>query len=86
MINISANNCTYHLFLSCQFHGKDLGHFRYFLAIEVDHVSQGFFLSQGKYTLDLLKCYTMENCRPLKLLMDVNLTLSTTTSQANSKP
>lgn len=42
-------------FLSTQFMMKDMGTLRYFLAIEVDHLKQGIFLSQKKYVTDLLK-------------------------------
>lgn len=33
---------------------KDLGNVSYFLGIEVDRSEAGFFLSQKKYTVDLL--------------------------------
>lgn len=63
-------------FLHSQFHMKDLGPIRYILGIEVDQVPQGFFLSQKKYTLDLLQSYNMQSCKPLKLPMDPKLQLN----------
>ena len=41
-------------FLHDQFHRKDLGMLRYFLGVEVMRSKHGIFLSQRKYTLDLL--------------------------------
>lgn len=63
-------------FLSSKFHMKDLGPLRYFLGIEVDRSSKGFFLSQSKYTHDLLKEYKMTNSKPLHLPLDPNIKLS----------
>ena len=40
-------------YLSKHFHTTDLGALRYFLGIEVACSSQGIFLSQRKYVLDL---------------------------------
>ena len=62
--------------LSSHFHMKDLGTLRYFLGIEIDRTPAGFFISQAKYTLDLLKEYGMINAKPLKLPMDSHLKLT----------
>lgn len=64
--------------LSTQFHMKDLGPVRYFLGLEVDRTDAGFFLSQQKYTKDLLTAYGMLNTKPLKLPLDSHLKLSAT--------
>lgn len=56
-------------FLDSQFHMKDLGPVRYFLGLEVDHTPQGYFLSQRKYIMDLLKEYGLSNCKFVRLLM-----------------
>ncbi|CAA6666971.1 unnamed protein product [Spirodela intermedia] len=37
-----------------EFHIKSLGRLRYFLGIEVTHSKEGIFISQHKYTVDLL--------------------------------
>jgi hypothetical protein len=42
---------------------KDLGSLHYFLGIEVQQVDDGLRLSQKKYTLDLLQCASMLNCK-----------------------
>ena len=41
--------------LSSTFHMKDLGELSYFLGLEVCKSSQGIFISQHKYTKELLK-------------------------------
>lgn len=73
-------------FLYSQFHMKDLGPLRYFLGIEVDQVPQGLFLSQKKYTLDLLHSYNMHGCKPLKLPMDPKLQLHTGNPLPKAEP
>lgn len=44
-------------FLASHFHMKDLGPLRYFLGIKVDRSTTGIFISQRKYTLNILKEY-----------------------------
>lgn len=55
---------------------KDLGGLRYFLGIEVDRSTQGFFLSQKKYVQDLIKEYGMTKARPLKIPIDPAIKLN----------
>lgn len=56
---------------------KDLGELRYFLGLEVSRSEEGCFLSQRKYTSDLIKDFGMQSKRSLQLPMDQNVKLHT---------
>uniref|UniRef100_A0A803LDK6 Reverse transcriptase Ty1/copia-type domain-containing protein n=1 Tax=Chenopodium quinoa TaxID=63459 RepID=A0A803LDK6_CHEQI len=62
--------------LASHFHMKDQGSLRYFLGLEIDHTDQGIFISQKKYTTDLLREEGLLNVKPLKLPVDSHLKLS----------
>uniref|UniRef100_A0A803N712 Reverse transcriptase Ty1/copia-type domain-containing protein n=1 Tax=Chenopodium quinoa TaxID=63459 RepID=A0A803N712_CHEQI len=55
---------------------KDLGALRYFLGLEIDQTNRGIFVSQRKYSTDLLKDQGMLDVKPLKLPMDTHLKLT----------
>jgi hypothetical protein len=40
----------------------DLGIMHYFLGFQVFPMSNGIFVSQSKYALDVLKCFKMDDC------------------------
>lgn len=48
----------------------------YFLGLEIDRRSDGFFISQKKYVQDLLKEFNMLEASPLKLPMNVHMSLN----------
>jgi len=52
-----------------------MGKPRYFLRIEIDYQKHGLFLSQRKYTLDLLKETVMFGCKPASTSMKANVNL-----------
>ena len=52
--------------LAKEFEMKDLGTLKSFLGIEVSHSKHGLFLSQWKYTLDLLNETSNFACEPRK--------------------
>ncbi|RVW33427.1 Retrovirus-related Pol polyprotein from transposon RE1 [Vitis vinifera] len=54
-------------YLSREFEMKDLGPLKYFLGIEVSRSSEGIFLSQRKYALDLLQETGMSACQPVNI-------------------
>ncbi|XP_074347279.1 uncharacterized protein LOC141686120 [Apium graveolens] len=62
--------------LSSSFHMKDLGPVHYFLVIEIDRSKVGFFLSQKKYTADILQKFGMTISKPLQLPPDSHLKLT----------
>jgi hypothetical protein len=49
--------------LKSDFALKDLGPLHYFLGIEVNYIADGLYLSQTKYTTDLLKRAGMLACK-----------------------
>ena len=52
--------------LSQEFNLKDLGRLHYFLGLQIDYTSNGLFVHQSKYTLDLLHKFSMSECKPCK--------------------
>jgi hypothetical protein len=49
-----------------------IGELTYFLGFQVKQMKDGNFLSQEKYTKDLLKRFNMEKCKPIKTPMPTN--------------
>ena len=58
--------------LAAKFEMKSLGGLKYFLGIEVAQSKQGIFLSQWKYTLDLLSEVGLLDCKPIDVLIQQN--------------
>ena len=58
-----------------EFEIKDLGHLKYFLEMEVARSSKGIYVSQRKYTLDLLRETGMSGCKLVETPMDPNTKL-----------
>nr|XP_020163676.1 uncharacterized mitochondrial protein AtMg00810-like [Aegilops tauschii subsp. strangulata] len=50
--------------LRSDFAVKDLGKLHYFLGLEVAHTSDGLYLTEKKYSLDLLRHAGMLKCNP----------------------
>lgn len=53
----------------------DLGDLNYFLGISVQCNTKGMFLSQKKYTLDILDRAQMQSCNPCHTLADTHAKL-----------
>jgi hypothetical protein len=54
---------------------KDLGLMHYFLGLEVWQRSDEIFLSQGKYTIEILQRFEMMDCKSMATPMKINLKL-----------
>jgi hypothetical protein len=61
--------------LAAEFEMKDLGMMHYFLRLEVWQRSDGIFLKQGKYVVEILKRFEMLDCKAMVTLMVSNLKL-----------
>jgi hypothetical protein len=59
--------------LTSEFEMKDLGMMHYFLGLEVWQRSDEIFLSQGKYTVEILKRFDMTDCKSMHAPMVMNL-------------
>jgi hypothetical protein len=59
--------------LTAKFEMKDLGLIHYFLGLEVCQRTDEIFLSQGKYTMEILKKFGMTECKsiPTPMVMDL---------------
>jgi hypothetical protein len=59
--------------LTSEFEMKDLGMMHYFLGLEVWQQTDEIFLSQGKYTVEILKKFGMIDCKsmPTPMVMDL---------------
>jgi hypothetical protein len=63
---------------------KDLGPLHYFLGIEVNYAVDGLYLSQTKYTTDLLKRTSMLSCKPMPTPLSPTRKLSVQEGEALS--
>ncbi|WJZ92231.1 hypothetical protein VitviT2T_011241 [Vitis vinifera] len=71
-------------YLSKEFEMKDLGPLKYFLRIEVSRSSEGIFLSQRKYVLDLLQETGMSGCQPVNTPIEEGLKLCVEPNQVST--
>uniref|UniRef100_A0A7C9CV32 Reverse transcriptase Ty1/copia-type domain-containing protein n=1 Tax=Opuntia streptacantha TaxID=393608 RepID=A0A7C9CV32_OPUST len=73
-------------YLHSQFHMKDLGILSYFLGLEIQSSSKGFFISQKKYVHDLLTEMHMLHSKPLQLPMGSHVKLTNFEGHKLSSP
>ena len=60
--------------LTSEFEMKDLRLMHYFLGLEVWQKPGEIFLTQGKYAVDILQRFGMQNCKSMSVPMITNLT------------
>jgi hypothetical protein len=58
--------------LASEYEMKDLGLMHYFLGLEVWQRDGQTFLGQGKYAVEILKRFGMQDCRPMSTPMVTN--------------
>ena len=63
-------------FLSQNFEMKDLGHLSYFLGLEITSSDDGFYLTQAKYTSDLLSRVGLTDHKIVNTLIELNAHLT----------
>jgi len=89
-LNVAGNDSSaiqqFKAYLSTCFHMKDLGALKYFLGVEVARCSEGFFLCQQKYALDIITKATLLGAKPACVPMEQNHRLTPSTSQFLADP
>ena len=73
-------------FLSQQFEMKDLGHLNYFLGLEITHSTDGLYITQAKYTSELLSRAGLTNSKTVDNLVELNAHLTPTGGKPLSNP
>jgi hypothetical protein len=58
--------------MSKEFEMSMIGELTFFLGFQVKQMRDGIFISQEKYTKDLLKRFKMDDCKPIKTPMPSN--------------
>ncbi|KAL6333016.1 hypothetical protein AAG906_020036 [Vitis piasezkii] len=71
-------------YLFREFEMKDLGPLKYFLGIEVSRSSEGIFLFQRKYALDLLQETGISGCQPVNTPIEEGLKLCVEPNQVST--
>jgi len=58
--------------LGLEFEMKDIGLMHYFLGMEVWQEDGHIFMGRGRYVVDIIKIFYMEDCKPLATPMATN--------------
>ena len=73
-------------FLSQQFEMKDLGHLSYFLGLEITHSIDRLYITQTKYTFELLSRAKLTNSKFVDTLIEFNAHLTLSGGKPLSNP
>ncbi|KAJ3690345.1 hypothetical protein LUZ61_019509 [Rhynchospora tenuis] len=73
-------------YLCATFHMKDLGQLKYFLGIEIAKGPRGLFLSQRKYTLDIIAECGLLGAKPAVTPLEQNHNLAKATGEQMKDP
>lgn len=73
-------------YLSKCFYMKDLGSLKYSLGLEIAHGKKGLFISQRKYTLNILSEAGLLGAKPANTLMEQNHNLARSEAKLFTKP
>ncbi|CAM8899039.1 unnamed protein product [Rhodiola kirilowii] len=73
-------------FIHEKFRIKDLGQLKYFLGLEVARSTDGIFLHQQKYALELLEEHNLTDCKPAKMPMTLKHNLSMSAAAVMTDP
>ncbi|KAG7553171.1 Reverse transcriptase RNA-dependent DNA polymerase [Arabidopsis thaliana x Arabidopsis arenosa] len=73
-------------YLSSCFHMKDLGVLKYFLGIEIARNTEGIYLTQRKYTLDIISETGLMGAKPVNFPLDQNHKLAVSKSELLQDP
>ena len=73
-------------FFSQQFEMKDLGHFSYFLGLEITYSTNGLYITQAKYASELLSRARLTDSKTVDTPVKLNAHLTPTEGKPLSNP
>ena len=73
-------------FLNQQFEMKDLGYLSYFLGLEIIHSTDGLYITQAKYTFDLLSRAGLTDSKTIDTPVELNAHLTSSGGKPLSNP
>ena len=62
--------------MQSEFEMSLLGELKFFLGLQISQLNDGIFISQCKYTKEMLKKFGMEDCKPVSTPMTTGCKLS----------
>jgi len=84
--NNAATCAEFKIYLNNCFHIKDLGPLKYFLGIEVARNPKGLFLSQRKYTIEIIDERGLLGAKPVDFPLETYHKLALASGQLHHDP